>query len=276
MKKICATFLAFILLFSVSSSAFAATSPLELPSCYDDFILQQALAMDSQAEILQDKDFEVIAIGNVNELTAYSNDTTGRNSTTVFQAKELNGNSVEVITIIPYKVQNDGSLMNSFDYAVTPYANSDDVTTTTFTDVSITVTAYYDVYGSAVNLKTFYRHDSVQAYWNSSNASVSVSNMRVWYDSRGETYRYPDCISEPPLTLQSTILNDDYFIRSEINVNAPVKTFTYSDSSHSMPSNLVMRCTEFMIDGGLISIQLSYMANGNSRVDSRSYYVYTA
>jgi len=189
-------------------------------------------------------------------------------------------NETAVTTIVPYKVDTNENLVNSFEYLSKINAQNQDVikpmdtseVPTTFVDVTLTVRTYYAHYFSWTNVANFYRHAGIEAWWSSNNSTVSVSNMRVWYDTAGELYKYPDCIDKP---LSETKVQDYYFIRSSIEQSNPTKGNVYIDGNHTMPLDRVVLLTDYFNHGGLIYLKLDYSVNGKSRSDERSYYVYS-
>lgn len=188
-------------------------------------------------------------------------------------------NEKALTTIIPYKVDENGDLVNSFKYLsefnkrkqneVSPMAIVE--VPSTFVDVTVTVRTYYAHYFSTYHFLNFYRHAGIEAWWSSSNSTVTVSNMRVWYDTCGDLYKYPEVMDQP---LSSTKVQNDYFIRSSIERSNPIKGTVYIDGSHTMPLNRVVLLTDYWNHGGLIYIRLQYSVNGKSRTDDVSYYVY--
>ena len=189
-----------------------------------------------------------------------------------FQVREKKGDITKITTIIPYVINDEGSLVNSFDYAVKLAGTKSTSTVhTNFVDVAVTVITYYAHYFSYENFMHFYRHAGIEAYWSSDNPTLNPTYLLVRYDTCGDLYAYPDCLSEA----DPTCLQLDYFIRSSISKSNPAEGTLYIDGSHTMPYNRVIYCSDYFDHGGLIYLKLNYYVNGNYRSDDRSYYVYS-
>ena len=198
-----------------------------------------------------------------------------------FQLEELEDGLVKVTTFIPYKISKNNILVNSFEYAnkIKIDKKAEDITIKktetvdrTFVDVTVTVISYYYQEYSWENAMTFYRHAGIEAYWSTSNSSVSVNNMLINYESCGDLYKYPDCINEQ----DPVCLEEDYYIKSSINKWYPTEYTVYIDGNNTMPYNRVINCCDYWEHGGLIYIKIDYYVNGNHRVDDTSYYIYGA
>lgn len=174
--------------------------------------------------------------------------------------------------IIPYKILENGKLINSFEYANTIAPRATNQNPVQFVDVTVTVLTHYALY-QCYDFYWVYRHSGIEAYWSSSNSSATVSKMLVRYESCGDLYAYPDVVNNG--ITNSTRLQKDYFISSEINQSNPIKGTTYRDANHTMPTNRVIYCCDYMLHGGLIYLQCSYKVNGTSYTHDVSYYVYS-
>lgn len=184
--------------------------------------------------------------------------------------KEMENGDVEVSLLIPYKIDSEGGMYNSFAYASTRASSTHN---TSFVDVVITVVTYYAAYQCS-DYAWVYRHAGFDASWNASSSTTTVSNMLVQYDTCGDLYEYPSVVNVGVMNSQT--LQSDYFIRSAVNINSPTKNQTYSDNdtSHIMPYSRVIYCSNYFNHGGLIYVQCSYSANGTSYTHDNSYYVY--
>ena len=179
-------------------------------------------------------------------------------------------------TIIPYKVDENDNLINSFQYLaqqnniIRPMAES--TVPTTFVDVTLTVKTYYAHYTSSTHFLNFYRHAGIEAWWSSNNSTVSVSSMTVNYETAGELYRYPDVMTQ---SLSSTKVQDYYYKKSSIVRSNPTKGTVYIDGNNTMPLDRVVLLTNYFDHGGLIYLKLTYSVNGTTRTNDTSYYVYS-
>ena len=97
-------------------------------------------------------------------------------------------------TIIPYKILENGELVNSFEYAKTISPRAINQNPVEFVDVTVTVLTYYALY-QCHDFNWVYRHSGIEAYWSSSNSSATVSKMLVRYESCGDLYAYPDVVN---------------------------------------------------------------------------------
>lgn len=186
------------------------------------------------------------------------------------QAMVVNNEQVEMTTIIPYKVTASGELVNSFEYAnSSAQMRNTDLTTSNFADASVTVKTYFARYPSPMNATTFFRHAGIEAYWSSNNATVEVDRLYVLYESAGELYAYPECISQPNCKVQ-----DYYFIGSYIDEEFPPEGRLYVSPEAPMPTNRVLCFTDFMFHGGNVYVQLEYYVNGEFEEDHHSYDIY--
>lgn len=187
------------------------------------------------------------------------------------QSTVVNNDQVEVTTILPYKVTTSGELVNSFEYAATSNQTRGTVPIpSNFVDVTVTVKSYYAHYSSAVDIMSFYRHAGMEAYWSSDNASVEVDKLYVLYESAGELYAYPECITQHNCKVQ-----DYYFIGSYIEEDFPPEGQLYVSPQAPMPQNRVLYLTDFWNHGGAVYVELEYYVNGNFRTDFEGYDLYT-
>lgn len=260
------------ILFLQGFSALAATPVTNSPDSIESTIIDQALALEQSANI-EGKEFTVVELSqgstDIDPLSDNS-DVAER----AIQAVSMEGDLIEVTTIFPYKVMPDGDLVNSFEY--TPIQITRDSTnSTTFTDVTVTVVAYFAKYDKTfTNGYIFYRHGGIEAYWNSSNSTVKVSNMHVNFDSAGHLYQYPECTTADIDSVSGYLLERDYSIRSSIDQDSPVKGQSYFDGDHTMSRSNVLDCANYYEHGGLIYVKLTYSVSGKSHVHDRSYKVY--
>lgn len=186
------------------------------------------------------------------------------------QATVVNNEQVEVTTVIPYKVTTSGELVNSFEYAAASnQMRNIDLTTSNFVDVSVTVKTYFARYASPIKATTFFRHAGMEAYWSSNNATVEVDRLYVSYESAGELYAYPECITQLNCKVQ-----DYYFIGSYINEEYPPEGQLYISPQDPMPVNRVLCFTDFMNHGGNVYVELEYFVNGKYEEDFHSYNIY--
>lgn len=271
-KKMISVFLICGMLIIHSFSVLAATPTTNFPDPMEETIIQQALALD-QSSNMEGKDFTAVVLSQGDlGIDPLSGDAVVTEQ--AIQAVSIEGDLIEVTTIFPYKITSDGELVNSFEYAPAQITR-DSTNPTYFVDTTVTVVAYYARYDKTLeNGYIFYRHGGIEAYWNSSNSTVSVSNMNVNFDSAGHMYQYPECTTASFESVSSYLIQKDYSIRSSINLNNPVEGQSYFDGDHTMSRSTVLDCANYYEHGGLIYIKLTYSVDGKSYTHDRSYKVY--
>lgn len=267
-KKLLSILLAVSIILSLNSTVLA----VDYENNYDEIILDQTMDIDSQITEAEAENFQVVTLTE-NDQAITRSSLTGISTNKAIQAIETDGELVKVTTVLPYKLLPNGELVNSFDY-VPPVQTRSDTTTTEFVDVSITVTAHYTYSFSDANWRYIYRPAGVSAYWNRGNSTVSVSNMYVKFDAKGDLHRYPDCLTE---LFSSTLVQENYLLEIELNKNNPVENYSYSNLSNGIASNRAIYCRSYMDDhSGLVYLKLTYTANGGRYQHDRSYEVFHA
>ncbi len=268
-KKVITLVLTIVFSLAVSLSYSPSAYGSEMNDVISSDTVNMIIEQSKKESGLPDKDFSLVGNNIVKTNTI--------DSQFMLQSIEEDENkNIALTTIIPYKILEDGEMLNSFQYAyniANKLAPQAKVTVpTTFVDVTITVITYYAAY-QCKDWAWVYRHAGIEAYWSSSNSTVSVSNMLVRYDTKGDLYEYPTVVEKG--VSNSTCLQRDYFKRSSINKSNPTKGTIYIDGNNTMPYNRVVYCSNFFEHRGLIYLKLNYRANGTSYVHDRSYYVYT-
>lgn len=263
-KKILASFISVLLFLSTNSSVMAEDTNVN----HDDIILQQAIAMNTQLSSQNCEQFDIVPLNQISSLSV----STEISSNKAIQSIEYENNLVKVTTILPYKILPNGELISSFDYEI-PQTRGSGPVVVEFVDIAVTINAYYDHYFSFENVANFYRHIGVDAYWNSDNSTVSVQQMNVIYESAGEVYSYPRCMTE---SLSSTLISDNYSCISRIEKSNPIKGTCYENLNNFMPTNSALLCTHPFEHGGVVSLELSYKRNGQNYSKEDSYSVYTS
>ena len=180
---------------------------------------------------------------------------------------EQDGDTFEVTTIYPYVVTEDGDLVSSFEY--TPKeTRAYPVFNYNLVDTVVAVTVRYDAVTGIYSFPTFYRHLGVQAKWTSSNSTVSVSRMRVEYESYGDLHVYPDCLTA---SQYDSMIQMDYLVYSFVNPTNPNKGQVYSSSGNAMPENRILDFADGFSHGGLLTLNATYKVNGNTKTYSHQY-----
>ena len=266
-KKLFTIMLIAVMLLSSNVSIFAESISINTK---ENAIISQSIALD-KSEKIQEETFSIVTLTTNNTDTRSVNNANTEITKAIQSISTNEDGLVKVTTIFPYKCLASGELINSFEYTPAQTRNTSTVPTE-FVDTTITVIAYYAQYFSWDNIANFYRHAGIEAYWSSDNASANVSNMYVIYDSAGELYEYPECLTE---NLSSTLVDDYYFIRSTIDENNPAKDQVYIDGNNTMALDRVLLLTDYTDHGGLIYLKLTYSVNGTNYTHDRSIPLYS-
>ncbi|WP_062106810.1 hypothetical protein [Bacillus niameyensis] len=268
-KGICSIIVALTLILPVLFSNTLTVKADEVNNNLSAETINEIIEQSKKESELTDKDFHLVSNENARIMA--------NESTFILESIDKNENGDVIQTsILPYKILENGEMVDSFQYALNQGSNispqATNTTPTKFVDVTITVITsfamYRDIYFSPV-----YRHAGIEAYWSSSNSTVKVSNMLVRYDTRGDLYEYPSVVNNG--VRNSTPLQKNYFKRSQISRSNPVKGTVYIDGNNTMPYNRVVSLTSYLDHKGLIYLKLNYVANGKTYEHDRSYTVYT-
>lgn len=259
-KRIFSIIVALTLILPVVFSNTLAVKADEVNNNLSAETINEIIEQAKKESELTDKEFHLVSNENAGIMS--------NESTFMLESVDINENGDVIKTsILPYKVLENGEMIDSFEYAIT----AKNTTPTTFVDVTITVithyAAYQDPYWSWV-----YRHAGIEAYWSSNNSTVRVKNMLVRYETKGDLYAYPDVVNDG--VRNSPLLQRDYWIRSQISQSSPVKGTVYIDGNNTMPLNRVVYMSHYFEHKGLIYLKLDYDANGKSYSHDRSYTVY--
>jgi len=261
-RRLLSAILVFMMLASVN--AFALSTNDNQEKAINETILQQALVIDQDTTLLN-KDFDIVSLCDAS------------NTAKALRTFEQEGDTRKVITVIPYKIMEDGSAVNSFSYLSSedchPTQTRDTYPyTATFVDLSVTITTYYNANQNTYNTLWFYRHVGITAYWSSSDSSVTVTNFVVMYNSKGDLYSYTGCLGS---NYSSYFLQSDYQAISVINVTSPTKGQVYNDMLNAMPTDRRLLLTDYFDHGGLVSLFVTYNKTGVTGAQVQdSYYVY--
>lgn len=218
----------------------------------EEMIVQQAIEMNDNTD-WSSYNFTVITLeDNKRNLDL---------GTKVIQGESIEDGITTLTTIIPYKILEDGEMVNSFEYAECQgrtVAQPEFL----FVDTTVKVNVYYNEITSLETGLTYYRHLGADVMWTSTNTTASVSKLHLNYDSVGdlcdENYNY---------------IEYSYAISTVIDKTNPVKNECYAQSN-MMSSDRWLRCRNYDEHGGLVHIELDYTVNGNYYNHADSWYVY--
>jgi len=243
MKRLLALILSFILL--SSTLAFAVDTS---ESCYDETSNQII------EELIQSRTVDGISKNNFKIISLAGED---RESEKAVQIIKYDNGVFTTTTIIPFKVLQDGSLVNSFKY-VQGQSRYIGQTTIPFVDVSVTVNVYFGYEIHPYYYTKFYRHAGIEAYWSkiNQNTSVNVTLLNVVYETTGDLYEYPTCVN-PSLNPSVAFLESDFYTFSEIKQNYPTMGYVYIDGNNTMPYNRMVCCTNAITHGGYVVIEIT-------------------
>ena len=179
----------------------------------EDMIIQQAILADDKTDWSK-HDFMVVELQKEGS-SARSVDS----GIKALQTESTEGDVTTFSTLMPYKVMEDGELVNSFEYAES-VADSRSVNNyyDTFVDVVVATSVEYEVVGTY-----YYRHGGITAYWGSTGNVSSIDRLYVSYRTYGVLYNWNGSLGslydgENPTETTSVI-----------NVSNPTKGKLYSD-----------------------------------------------
>lgn len=267
-KKISSILVVLTFILSAVFTNISAVKADEVNNNLSTKTINKIIEQSKKESELTDKEFNIVSNENAGIMSNES-------KLMIESIEEKENGDVIQTSILPYKVLENGEMVDSFQYALNHDSDislqATDTTPTTFVDVTITVMTYYAIY-KAADGAYLYRHAGIEAYWSSSNSTVNVSNMLVRYDTKGDLYAYPSVVDDG--VRNSTPLQRNYFIRSQITKSNPVKGTVYIDGNNVMPFNRVVYMSNYLDHKGLIYLKLNYVANGKSYEHDRSYPVY--
>lgn len=211
----------------------------------EDAIIAQAVALDENMT-LDDGSYTVITLGENN-----SNSRSVNGESKAIQKVDSNDGETTVTTIIPFRVAEDGELINSFEYISNQMTRSSTVPTT-YVNITVTITANFDTLTKLTG-KTYYRHNGVEAYWNSNISDVTLYELDVLFGSNGDLYKYPDCYNDH----NASFISSDYYTSSHLNVTGPIKNNIY-DQYDPMPTDNVLYLSKSIEHGGAVTFYMDY------------------
>ncbi len=265
-------FICFVLCFCLSGSsfAFADEKKATIETSIYDLVLDQALRVDSEYSVKDKNDFAVVenklTVADVSSATVRGIPSDKESKFVIRSVKE-HDNRIEVTTIIPYHIQEDGSLIDSFDYAKQLFGGGSVGHTVTPTrdmvDISVTYTVFYDQCAYNYLTPIYYRHGSLQAYWSSSKPLTNVT-LFVWYKSCGELHEYPKCLDYENPADSYISGNPDYVTSTLISKPNAVEGTKYYSAVGQMPTNRVLYFSKAfdLGHGGWVDIRVMYKLNG--------------
>lgn len=182
-------------------------------------------------------------------------------------------------TIIPYKIDGDGQLINSFEYAT---MNSDGITphnseyTFPLVDCSITIITWHAHY-TVDFWDHYYRHVGLEAYWNKnpgSTSTINFTNMNIDFDSAGDLYPYPTVVEDRPSNWQDYLIAQNHVTSTPIYQANPVEGTHYYGTG-GMPYNRVIYLRDYFLHLGLVSYDLKYKVNNSNKSYYGQYVVFS-
>jgi hypothetical protein len=236
-KRIFALALSGIMMILSSDMVFASDNTVSI----EDIIIQQAVMADAVTD-WSDYEFEVVEI-QTEDINTRSVDS----GIKVLQTVNTEDGITTLTTLMPYKVVEDGELVNSFEYAqnsVNSRSNKNYVDT--FTDVVVTTSVEYEEVGAF-----YYRHGGITSYWSCPSETVSsINRLFVSYRSYGMLYYWNEGVGagEPVSENLEEVI-------SAIDVSNPVKEMIYSKFDRT-PSNQVFRFGGSHV-GSSVNIQIN-------------------
>lgn len=228
----------------------------------EDLILRQAVSLNG--DIANIDDYEIVSAAVPNSISPFARSNTSNEA--VLQKTEQVGAETIVTTIVPYKVNENDELENSFAYIT----RMEDYPTGTplplvLNDINITFRAYYEDPGLAL-----YSPTRLEASWTSTASDVSIVNLTLNFDTRGELH---DIAYANGGVYEQTLIQENYLHRIRIEVANPIKGRVYS-ASNSLPSNriLFLNGNPEYFYGGFVEGFVSYRINGELKMADGGFY----
>lgn len=239
---------------------------------YEDVILEQTLALDSQNN-WNIYDFEIVEINpDGGNISPYST----RNipvEKALEKREECNG-LVTVTTIVPYKITENDELENSFAYAdgldflKEGTVSSGQLSTIDFTDAVIAFTVIYELDPRSAYHRVM-RPQSLDFYWYA-RGNVSMVYLKVQFGTFGFLCDYPDVLNggDPADYLVGGNVDNEWYTHSiEREVYNPPANVHYS-ASKTLPSNQAVVLVKSTPEGHISTVDAlaTYTVNGNTKV----------
>lgn len=248
-RNVLAILLSAVMILSSSVVSMAA----DRTETMEEMIVQQAIELDDKTN-WTGHDFSVVTLecDNKTERTVES-------EKRVIQSESVEDGIATLTTIIPYKVLEDGDVINSFEYADELSENSlargvsynDKVVDIVIvTDVEYEVVAGSDMW--------YYRHGGIKSYWSSSSSATTVQQLTVTYKTQGDLYTFS---GNDIQQLQSS----NHPTTSVISQKNPGKGTTYSAYDWT-ESGKVYAFTQSSY-GTWVTVEVEFTNNGNSKYD---------
>ena len=169
-------------------------------------------------------------------------------------------------TILPFKVLEDGEIVNSFEYAenVSSKTRASDFTAT-FVDITVTSIAYYETVVSSNN-NYYYRHKGVSAYWSTNDSVANLHELNVVYKTCGSLYYYTGYEL-------GNKESDNKAVSSTVVKTYPEVNAIFSNYDNATPSNKVFVMGSD-IYGSWITVTVTFYADGKTQKDRADFTVY--
>lgn len=240
----------------------------------DEMIITQAVLMDTRLNLSGMK-YEVVSLE-----PEHANMRSGQKEK-VIMTQTSEGDIVNVTTIIPFKINAEGELINSFEYATNSAARSVTYPIDDLVDVTLTVTAdvekipTFTMGDNGVEITVpiaLYRHRGVTAYWNSNGSNITMNQMRVELISKGDLLYYERYITNGT-DYEDAVYIHDYSLSSTINAGS-IAAGVVRQAYNVMETQYALHPSKLLEHGGFIDIQLNYTINGAIRTVQKNYRIY--
>ena len=213
-------------------------------------IIDEILMLDSSINASND-DLHVVSVQK--QGPSRGQVSTNDNSELAIRMVTQNNDVTEVTTFFPYKVAENGDMVNSFEY--TPKNTRDTGTfTSTLVDTVVSTTVYYNKEFSVTNMTNYYRHLGVRANWTSNNNNVSVSKLKIVFESYGDLHKYPECMTQ---TQYQSMIEADHSEKSTILKTNPYNGQICVSLDPMMPENRMLDFADGMWHGGLLTVDVT-------------------
>lgn len=272
-RKMFSLVICMVLMVSFTSNIYVKGESLQdNETDYTEIIWDQLL----EQGIVNEGDIEHASIVSMTPDNIISTYSIQDNTEMAIEIYEESGDDVEVTTIIPYKMQEDGTLMNSFEYyGMVPGGESNETFSNqvNFTDMQVHFTIGYTVYMGS-DWSPYYKPTSIRAKW-TGGASTTVTYMNVSYNSVGELHNYPACkqVSHD----QSRYSSNSFTTVIAVQKSNPPKNTNYYGTflQGRLPSDKVV-CYKSYVDGhgSTVSMNMYYKVGSQTYNHKNGYIIH--
>ena len=251
MKKLFRLLLVFTMCFTSSTFAMDITESVPQQNKYLQTILNEIQTQGGYSDE-EMATAEIISTGGVTPQNNLNSTGTPLVEDAALKIETVEDNIIKSDYIIPYKIDEDGTLVNSFELI----SRSPDISfdgNISLVDATIFSTAYWQHrVWTQNNPSNVYHHIGITARWVSSSPRVYIDNLEVGYETNGIKTNFNTGV----------ISNIELNKVSKIFEVAPVAGTLYSDWEHQMASDEGVVLTDAFRHKGIQYIEVNYAVDG--------------